>query len=190
MIIKKRQFLTATLVIALGAAVAVNWYYTDNGEINNNFDNYSSTQSDDSNLGDSVLVAGTTSTDGEETTDVNNISAEAFFAEAKLTREKANDKITDTVNDILSSGSLDQEDKDKINKLISEYKDTVKTQADTETLIKAKTGSECVVIINEDNCQVIMQKNTLNNTVILQITEIIEKNTNISAENLTIIESK
>jgi hypothetical protein len=37
---------------------------------------------------------------------------------------------------------------------------------------------------------VILEKNTLNDTVILQITEIIEKNTNISAKNLTIIEAK
>ena len=36
----------------------------------------------------------------------------------------------------------------------------------------------------------VLEKNTLNETIILQITEIIEKNTHISAENLTIIELK
>ena len=59
-----------------------------------------------------------------------------------------------------------------------------------KNLIKAKTSSRCVVIINDGTCQVVMEKNSLNDTVILQITEIIEKNTNISAENLTIIETK
>jgi hypothetical protein len=35
-----------------------------------------------------------------------------------------------------------------------------------------------------------VDKNTLNDTIILQITRIIEENTNISAENLSIIEVK
>ena len=66
----------------------------------------------------------------------------------------------------------------------------MKVQSDTESLISAKTGSDCVVVINGEACQIIMEKNSLNDTVILQITEIIEKNTNISAKNLTIIEAK
>jgi len=37
---------------------------------------------------------------------------------------------------------------------------------------------------------VILEKNTLNDTLILQITEIIEKKTDIFSENLTIIELK
>ena len=49
---------------------------------------------------------------------------------------------------------------------------------------------ECLVIINDGSCQVILEKNTLNDLLILQITEIIEKNTEISSENLTIIEAK
>jgi hypothetical protein len=77
-----------------------------------------------------------------------------------------------------------------ISKMLSEYSANIKAQCDSEILIKAKTGSECLVVINEGKCQVILEKNTLNDTLILQITEIIEKNTNISAENLTIIEAK
>ena len=67
---------------------------------------------------------------------------------------------------------------------------TVKAETDAENLIKAKVTGECLVIINNDSCQVILEKNTLNDALILQISEIIEKNANISAENLTIIELK
>ena len=74
--------------------------------------------------------------------------------------------------------------------MLSDFQSTIKAETDSENLIAAKIAGECLVVINEGTCQVILQKNTLNEHVILQITEIIEKNTEISSENLTIIELK
>ena len=74
--------------------------------------------------------------------------------------------------------------------MLSDYQNDMKVQTDTENLISAKTGNECLVVINGESCQVIMEKNTLNDTLVLQITEIIQKNTQILPENLTIIELK
>ena len=129
---------------------------------------------------------------------VNDIKtwAQDLYDAKKVEVEKAamavryEDETVDVIEDILENPNLDTQQKQKISELLSDYTSKLKTQTDTENLIKAKTGSECVVIINEDKCQVILEKNTLNDTLILQITEIIEKNTNISAENLTIIEIK
>ncbi len=186
-IIKKKQILTATLVIALVAATGVNWYYSQymtTGTINE-----TTTQSVSGNLGDSLLVAGTTASENENTTDVS-ADSKNYFSEAKLKRAEAEDEAIDAIEDILENPSLDTQQKQKVSSLLSDYTSKLKAQTDTENLIRAKTGSECLVIINEDKCQVILEKNTLNDTLILQITEIIEKNTNISAENLTIIEIK
>ena len=74
--------------------------------------------------------------------------------------------------------------------MITDFQSQLKSETDCENLITAKTAKECLVVINEGVCQVIMEKNTLNDLLILQITEIIEKNTEISSENLTIIELK
>lgn len=189
LIVKKRQILTATLIIALGAAVAVNWYYT-NPEKQNNTSTTTVTESVSGNLGDSMLVAGTVPNEHTSTEETTDYSSAEYFAQAKLSRENSNDKITDQIDEILENEVLSEADKNKIEKLVEEYQNTVKSQTDAENLIKAKTGSECLVVINDGACQVIMEKNSLNEAVILQITEIIEKNTNISAENLTIIESK
>lgn len=187
LIIKKKQILTATLVIALVAATGVNWYYSQymtTGTINE-----TTTQSVSGNLGDSLLVAGTTASENENTTDVS-ADSKNYFSEAKLKRAEAEDEAIDAIEDILENPNLDTQQKQKVSSLLSDYTSKLKAQTDTENLIRAKTGSECLVIINEDKCQVILEKNTLNDTLILQITEIIEKNTNISAENLTIIEIK
>ena len=189
LLIKKKQILTATLVIALVAATGVNWYYSQymtTGTINE-----TTTQNISGNLGESLLVAGTTSTsiETETSTDVS-VDSGKYFTESKLKRDEAEDEVIDAIEDILENPNLDSQQKQKISALLSDYTTKLKTQTDAENIIRAKTGSECLVIINEDKCQVILEKNTLNDTLILQITEIIEKNTNISAENLTIIEIK
>lgn len=187
LLIKKKQILAATLVIALVAATGVNWYYSQymTGESLTD----TTTERVSGNLGDSLLVAGTTALSEETTASVQE-NPEKYFIEARLKRSETEDEIIDNIEDILENVNLDSKSKGDITGLLSEYTENLKTQTDTENLIKAKTGSECIVIINEGKCQVILEKNTLNETIILQITEIIEKNTHISAENLTIIELK
>lgn len=207
MLIKKRQVLTATLMIALCAALTVNWYFTKPTE---NSDEPVSKVGEEvtGNLGDSMFVAGTTAQEGDTTEEdgddnteselVNNevkteettADAEEYFSAAKLKRSNSFDEVIENIEKILKSENMQSSDKNKISVMLSDYQNDMKVQTDAENLISAKTGGECLVIINGDNCQVILEKNTLNDTLILQITEIIEKNTDIFSENLTIIELK
>ena len=203
MLLKKRQVLTATLIIALCAAITVNWYFTkpegDLGETTG------AEEAVTGNLGDTLFVAGTTAPNSAEekndddvstTTDIkdeiNDKSdySEEYFSSAKLKRTQSGDKIIDNIHKILDKDNLDNSEKNKISVILSDYQNDIKTETDAENLINAKTGKECLVVINDGSCQVIMEKNSLNDTLILQITEIIEKNTDILPENLTIIELK
>ncbi len=183
MIMKKKQLLMATLVIALGAAVAVNWYYTENPIDTTQTTEYSQLSG---SLGDSISVD--VEAEGENPEAQSVMASASFFADERLKRDEAYDEILDNIEELSQNGSTEQAD--KITQLLDRYARNIKAQSDTESLISAKTGSDCIVVINGESCQVIMEKNTLNDTVILQITEIIEKNTNISAKNLTIIEAK
>jgi len=187
--VKKKQLLTATLIIALGAAVAVNWFYNSKN-LNNNGETGYTNQSVSGNLGDSILVAGTVEYTENKDTDEDKKDSNAYFSQAKLKRSEANDEILDLIDALTENETLSALDITKLTTSFEEYKRVIKSQTDAENLIYAKTGSECIVIINGNTCQVIMEKNTLNDTVIFQISEIIEKNTNISAENLSIIEIK
>lgn len=197
MVIKSKQILAATLVVALAAAVTVNWYFTNSAKMSEE-DESTKYEQVSGNLGDSLYVGGTT-VKNEETTAVSESLAQEnettqneqeYFSQAKLKRTNAHDQVIDNIEDIIENDELSSEDKSKISSMLSDYQNDIKCETDTENLIKAKTGSECLVTINNGNCQVILQKNTLDDRLILQITEIIEKNTNISAENLTIIELK
>ncbi|MBE6774763.1 MAG: SpoIIIAH-like family protein [Ruminococcaceae bacterium] len=204
MLIKKRQVLTATLVIALFAALAVNWYFTKPQS-----DVTLTTGADEAvtgNLGDTLFVAGTTvknddgTTEEEATeselvnkevkTETESAEASEYFSQAKLKRTQAYDEVVANIEKMISQENLSSAEKNKITVMLSDYQNDMKVQTDAENLISAKTGNECMVIINGDNCQVILEKNTLNDTLILQITEIIEKKTDIFSENLTIIELK
>ncbi len=184
LLIKKRQILAATLIIALIAATGVNWYYNEN--LLNPDNSETTAEAVSGNLGDTVYVAGTTA-ESEETTK-KEVDPAVYFAEAKLKRDKADDETIDEIEDLIENEELTELQKEKINTLIETYRKDIKAQTDSENLIKAKTGSDCLVIINEGKCQVVLEKNTLNDSVILQISEIIRKNANISAENLIILE--
>ncbi len=203
MLIKKRQVLTATLIIALCAAITVNWYFTK-PENDNNLQTTSVDEAVTGNLGDTLFVAGTTVKEIEnddsttESVLVNNevktseeaTDAKEYFSEAKLKRSQAYDEAVSNIEKMLNNDKLESAEKNKITVMLSDYSKDMKTQTDTENLITAKTGKECLVVINGDTCQVILEKNTLNDTLILQISEIIERNTDIFSENLTIIELK
>ena len=197
MFAKKKQILAATLVVALAAAVTVNWYYSQPTKKSSVESETSlSEETERKNLGDSLLVAGSsvseenTGTDGETSTNANEKSNEEYFASVRLEQSKANGEVEDTIKKALESSSLDDADKKELSLLLDKYNADIKTQSDCEALIKAKIGGECVVIINGQTAQVVIEKGKSNETSALQITEIIVNNTHISPENLTIIEAK
>ena len=187
MVFKSKQVLTATLIVALGAALAVNWYYRNTPELSGDITT-TAVEEVSGNLGDTLYVAGTTA--AAVNTSKSKTDTQSYFADAKLKRTQKHDEAIDEINKIAQASNLDSETKNRLVVLASDYQTTLKCETDCENLITAKTAKECIVVINEGNCQVILEKNTLNDTLILQITEIIVKNTNISAENLTIIELK
>ena len=85
-LIRKKQILAATLVIALVAATGVNWYYSQ--YMNEGSLTDVTTEQVSGNLGDSLLVAATTAP-SEETTVVSDSAK--YFSEAKLNRTEAED---------------------------------------------------------------------------------------------------
>ena len=190
MLIKKKQLLTATLMIALTAAVAVNWYYTNNVPKVGAED-----VSQESHVGDSLLVAGTVisneETDfGDEISSVSTNSSDTYFSQAKLKRSQSHDEIIDEIKDFIDDDSLAQNEKNEVSVMLEEFKNNIKKESDIENLINAKASGQVLVIINDGTGSVVVEKGILNDTLIMQITDIFEKNTGISAENLTIIEAK
>lgn len=192
MIFKKRQVLMAALVVALGAAVFVNWYYTKQPQTVQTNSPVSSTQQNTENqeaatagnLGDAQFVSGTLPSSENKTDEPE------YFVQAKLDRTVAHDKAKETLQQTIDSSTADAESKKAASEALEKLSANIKKETDTENLIKAKILSGCVVVIDNGKAQVIVEKGKLNDTVVLQIKEIVIQQTGFTVENITIIEAK
>lgn len=177
MIIRKKQIVTATLAMALGCAVFVNWYYTrpqTQPTLNNE---NSTTIAENDNLGDAQYVSATTAKSDAET-----------LTDFKLKRNAAHDEAKETLNSVIKDQKSDAQAIADASDSLKLLTDTIKNQADLENLITAKISGDCVVILDGDICQVIVGKGMLSDNVSLQIKELVMNKTKISSKNITIIE--
>ncbi len=169
-ILKRRQLILATLVVALGAAVFVNWYYTGDSSLKENNGDSDYVQ----NLGEAQFVNATETTPS--------------FEEMKFERQKNHDEALDELNKSLEKAGEGSAEAKEITKSIDELTKNHKTQADLESLIKTTVKTECFVTLNEKTATVVVTKSTLNEITSLQILSLVTENTDIEAGNVTMSE--
>ncbi len=185
MVVKKRQIVAAALVLALGSAVFINWYYNRPAVENVNGGlSVGEVEETGGNLGDAQLVNSSSVSESA----VQTSKSSDYFASAKLRRNTAHDEASETLNKIIKDSSSDSAAVKEASEALASLSNAIKLEADMEALIKAKTGSECVAIVNNGTAEIIVGKGVLNDTTIVQIKEIVLKQTGFSAENITIIE--
>ena len=180
-IVKKRQLILATLIASLGVAVFVNWYYNkpqveSSSEVAETTQIVKMNNEDSSQIGEAQLV------------DSKNITE--YFNNARVNRQKAHDESLEVLNEIIKDSSSSPDAVISAQNALEEISKIIKLETDLENLIVAKTGGECVVVINDNKAQVIVNKNTLNDTISTQIIDIIASQANIFSENITLIEAK
>jgi stage III sporulation protein AH len=189
LLIKRRQLIMATLVVALGSAVFVNWYFT-------NSDNKTVEESETgSEYVQSIGEAKYVNSDNAKTeATTNNATATAskntdYFTTVKLKRTKAHDEALADMKALLKEAGEDSKGAEEIGKTIDALSKTIKLEADIEALISAKLKCQCVVMINNDNAEVVVTKGNLNDASILQIMDAVLNNTDVKAENIKISEA-
>lgn len=173
-ILKRRQLILAVLVVALGAAVFVNWYYTGNNSIKTTEETTETEYVQ--HLGEAKYV----NADGN-TSD--------YFSEVKLNRQKKRDEAIDKLNVSLKNAKTGSEEAKAITASIDKLTTQIKMENDIESLISAKISGECVVVINDTSAQVVVKKGVLNEDAALQIMDIVTTNTKFDAANIKITES-
>ncbi|MDR1410292.1 MAG: SpoIIIAH-like family protein [Oscillospiraceae bacterium] len=186
---KKRNLLLATLVVALACAVFVNWYYTRppaDEPANGNAPATTVNGNKQVNLGDAHYVGGQTD---EEEAVAANASAE-YFAAAKLRRQKAQEKAKETLNKVIADSKSNQSSIESANKALAELAAVIKKEADIENLIAAKLVGDCVVILNGENVEVIVQGGKLNDQSVLQVKDICVNQTKLLSSAVTVVEQK
>lgn len=188
MIIKKRQLLLATLVAVLAAAVFINWYYTkpDVESAQSNIVTTAAPLADEgSNLGDAryVISSDVALEDAEAAQAANE-----YFASAKLRRQTARDEACEALNDIIKDSSSAADAVEKASESLSKIADSITLESDIENLIFAKVGCENLVILNGGTAEIIVENGSLDDVSLVQIKEIVVKQTGYPVSNITIIE--
>ena len=171
-VIGKKQILTVTLMLTLALAVFVNWYYTKPEQMND-----SPEVETQVNLGDAQLV--NSSSVGEN-----------YFETARLNRTKAHDNAIEMLKEIINDSNNNKELIDSASNKLIKISEQIKCESDIENSIKAQIESECIAIIDNDKIEIILEKDTVNENVLVKIKDIVIKKSEISPENITIIEAK
>ncbi len=177
MILRKRQLITGTLVLALSAAVFVNWYYTKpQTDAALAGKETVSEAKEVQNLGDAQYVLSSDVESGDP------------FVKERLLRRQSHDEAKEMLEDVIDDSASSETAVSEAAKKLTELTDRITTETDIETLVRAKTGIDCLVLLSGSSAEIIMAKTPKDSATVLQITEIAVNKTALSAENITIIE--
>lgn len=182
--IEKRHLVLGTLVIALSAAVYLNWQFGVS-------DNVSKTSKE---LGVAKFVNATTSTEETSTFDeamqTSNMTSEQqqYFANAKNQRDQTQAEIIETANSVLQNENSSQEQVTASIESIHQLLKNFTYQDSVESILKAKGFTQCLCYISEKGCSVIVLKEEMNETSAIMIKDAVNSQVDISFDNISIVE--
>lgn len=175
MVINRRHIILASLVVALGLAIFLNYKFSDNAVM-------TSTKGGKSNLGDASYV------------DNQNVSSAKsdIYATWRLTREQNRDEIQQIMNRVSTNkAATPTQKKEAVNDVIQMGKN-IQTESQVETEVKAKGFAECVCLIDSNGKVSVVVKpksaTGLNASDSAQIFDIVESETKATKDAIKIIQ--
>ncbi len=182
----KKQVMLATLAVALGLAVYLNYYFAAKQPPTTpaGGNTTSTTSPTHGNLGDSQFVNAPTNTKGTTST---TAAGGTYFAQARANRESAREEALEILKELLGDVKATDAMKQEAAEKTAAVAKAVEQESKIEDLVRAKGFADCVVYIEEKNCNVVVQAEALTPQETLQITEIVLAQSNIAAENIKIV---
>lgn len=199
---KGRGVTLATLVLALGAAVYMNWNFTQNVPQTVSAEPEAAAVS--ANTGDSVAVLDPLETEAAEPTgnknygeaqlvSANQDSGDDFFESARLARTKARDEALDSIQKTLKNASLSEEEKEKLTEELELQVSNITSETSLENKIKAKGFADCVVTlgVSRADVTVMTENDALTADEVTQIRDVLLTSCRgLEASDITITEVK
>ena len=190
----KRQLVLAALVVALGAAVYLNWQFSDNQDLV-----ATDTTASQKELGqaqyvntlpsDSSATSSSTSTSGETATSQSETSSE-YFAQTRISRQKSRDEATELLKDVLESADKDDAAKKEAVEKAAEIAQNIEQETNIENLVKAKGFKDCVAFIQNGECSIVVLTDGLLDSEAITIKDIVLGQSGIGYDKIKIVESK
>ncbi len=215
MIIGKKQIILASLVLVLAAAVYVNWIFSKSDS-----EDYDITaQLESSTVTETETLALSSDEDAKQTAnevssgeqsgaseedaasqnktlgeselvDSRSVSAEDYFALAAIARLQARDEAIDAISLVLNDEEADSEAKTAASDKALALSEDIENEMSIENLIKSKGFEKCMVYLNGDAANVVVKCSDMDSQKATQIKELVLTESNILAENISIIDLK
>lgn len=210
--IQKRHILMGSLVLALGAAVYLNWQFTGNsdmlsvdaskklgeaqyvnGDITDEteeagiFDGIFGDGEEDEKETDSTENTGETDTvtgaDTELTEEQKN-----YFSTVRTDREQTQSQVLEDAKEILSVSENSEEAKEEASESVSQLEKLILSQSNIENLLKAKGFSDVVCFISDESCNVVVASQNMDENSSLVIKDAVLSQLDLSYDMIKIIE--
>ena len=179
MVIKKKQVILASLVLGLGLAVYVNYQFAQSDKLLTP----ASALEAEKNYGDAQLVDNANPNPLE-----TGIDGEAYFAEAKITRQRSRDESVETLTNMMANAEVDPNIKAEMALKATEIAKSIEVEGKIENLIKAKGFTDCMVYYDTEGVDIVVRTEGLEAAQVAQMKDIILKETSVPVENISIVE--
>ena len=113
---------------------------------------------------------------------------EDYFALAVINRERVRDEAIEMLKDVAGSDTTDVSAKNEAYVEMTRMASEIASEANVESLVKAKGFSECVAVISGEKANVIVESDGLTINEVAQIKEIVYLECGVLPDNIKIIE--
>ena len=198
-----RKATAITLAAALVVAVYLNWQYARTGvTLEEDAVNVAATVETEEAVSAPIMdglmteaeaVSSANKNYGEaQLVSVANNSGSKFFEEARLKRTKAHDETKDAVQKSLKSASLSAEQKKSYTQKLTGSLEDLNAENEIETLVRAKGFADCLCFLQSGRADltVMTSGDALTAAQVAQIRDIVLSKSNVTAQNITIVEVK
>lgn len=198
-----RKATAITLAAALVVAVYLNWQYARTGvTLEEDAVNVAATVETEEAVSAPIMdglmteaeaVSSANKNYGEaQLVSVANNSGSKFFEEARLKRTKAHDEAMDAVQKALKSASLSAEEKKSYTQQLTGSLEDLNAENEIETLVRAKGFADCLCFLQSGRADltVMTSGDALTAAQVAQIRDIVLSKSNVTAQDITIVEVK
>ncbi len=176
----KKTVLLGTLILALGAAIYLNYFFAESptGMVDGN--TQTEQPSDDKTLGEAINVNG----------QAEPPTAKEYFKQARESREAAREEAVQTIKDLMNDVKASDEQKKTVTAEVVALTKAIERESNIESLIKAKGFTDCVVYIADGSCSVVVQSDSLTVQDTAKISQVVTSQADIPAQNINIVTVK
>lgn len=184
--IGKKQIVLASLILALGAAVYLNWQFSDKDLLQTNADGGIGQAQLVNNQSDESVGGDKKESSSQKSTSDSKLSADEYFAGVRTERQKSQDEAVDLAKEIIESASSDEAARSQAVESATEIAAIYQQQTNIEGLIKAKGFSDCVAFIQNGECSVVLKASEMNDETNIVIKDIVNGQSEIEIDRIKI----